>query len=66
MYNFIILGLVPGTDIQITFEMWFKTFAGILGVGILLKSYRVLGSETQPLQMIRTPMHATQLHHRVI
>lgn len=27
MYNFLVLGLIPGTNIQITFAMWAETAA---------------------------------------
>ena len=36
MQNFIVLGLIPGTDIQITFEMWLISAASLLFLILLL------------------------------
>lgn len=36
MQNFIVLGLIPGTDIQITFEMWLIGAASLLFLITLL------------------------------
>lgn len=32
MLEFIVLGLVPGTDIQLTFQMVLYAFAGLFGI----------------------------------
>lgn len=55
MDSFIVLGLIPGTDIQITFEMWIQfTIAVIailivLNIGLrLLRSVRPNVSGNQP------------------
>lgn len=44
MYAFLVLGLVPGTHIQITFQLWLQLVAGLLAYGMLhstgLKIYR--------------------------
>jgi hypothetical protein len=36
MQNFIVLGLIPGTDVQITFEMWLIGAASLLFIITLL------------------------------
>lgn len=36
MYNFFVLGLVPGTDIQITFAMWLESTLLLAGSVYLL------------------------------
>ena len=36
MQNFIVLGFIPGTDIQITFTMWLISALSILFVSLLV------------------------------
>ena len=40
MYTFFVLGLIPGTDIQITFTMWLDTLALIICVLLLHYEFR--------------------------
>lgn len=42
MYNFLILGQIPGTDVVITFAMWTLLGAAVLGIFTWFKvrSYR--------------------------
>jgi hypothetical protein len=70
MYTFVVLGLIPGTNIQLTFDMWLQIISSlavatlvIWSAGSFLKFYRY----TNELLMnhLRTPLHATQLHQRV-
>lgn len=60
MYNFLVLGLVPGTNIQITFKAWL--YALTLGLlAYLLVSYR---HQTIEQVSLRQPLPASRLHNR--
>lgn len=62
MYNFLVLGMIPGTQIQITFETWFIAF--ILFVAVV-KVYRLITVRRQSILLtVRIPLHANQLHLR--
>jgi hypothetical protein len=63
MDNFIVLGLVPGTNLQITFELWLQTAAAFLGLGLLVYAYKIF-TFPLPAEPSRQTMHASQLHHR--
>lgn len=59
MYNFLVLGLVPGTNIQITFKTWLYALAVALLTYNLYRHTRALGAVA-----VRQPLHASQLHNR--
>jgi uncharacterized protein (DUF983 family) len=40
MYELIVLGLVPGTQIQINFEMWQHIAFGLCGMSMFWRVYR--------------------------
>lgn len=40
MDTFIVLGLIPGTQLQITFTVWIVLSTGLIGVISLWRSYR--------------------------
>lgn len=40
MYELIVLGLIPGTQLQITFTLWFSLFLAGVGGYIILKAIR--------------------------
>lgn len=63
MDSFIILGLVPGTGIQITFEMWLQTAASLGLLFLFVRIYQI-ATYVVPLAPSRQPLHATQLHRR--
>jgi hypothetical protein len=71
MDKFFVLGIVPGTNIQITFQLWLQIVAVFLGYIILcivtVSVYRFFKYTNQLLipVPVRTRMHATQLHQRV-
>ncbi len=71
MYEFIVLGMVPGTNIQISFELWLQIVAGLLAYLLLcifaIWTYRFFRFTNQLLSIPadRTPLYATQLHQRV-
>lgn len=42
MYSFFVLGLIPGTDIQVTFEMWLQAaiiLCSVIAILILVKRF---------------------------
>lgn len=67
MYSFIVLGLVPGTSFQITFEMWLQC-AELLTLTFLLSVLAVRYTNTgragvvADIERLRIPVHARQLH----
>ena len=71
MYSFLVLGLIPGTNIQIDFWAWIILMAGLLIATVLLKQYvlRLVANwwhqfdETDGAS--RQPLHASQLHQRL-
>ena len=40
MWDWIVLGFIPGTDIQVSFENWLVTVAGLTGAYILVRELR--------------------------
>jgi hypothetical protein len=64
MYSFIVLGLIPGTNIQITFSTWIALLVSAVPSYYIVKfwlRYRIfLGQSVR----VRIPLHATQLHYR--
>jgi hypothetical protein len=63
MYNFIVLGIVPGTDLQIDFDMWLKLLEMAVLVYAVFKLkivHQTLAGQT----WVRRPLHASQLHLR--
>lgn len=69
MYTFIVLGIVPGTNIQVSFELWrfvvLEFFGSVIVCWVILKFYDRLRSSSDYLQPVRAVIHATQLHQRV-
>ncbi|MEO7364649.1 MAG: hypothetical protein ABIV43_04070 [Candidatus Saccharimonadales bacterium] len=69
MYTFIVLGLIPGTNVQITFDIWLQ-FVTLLAVYVALsvfsmRIYRFVKLTNQLLTApARRQLHATQLHQR--
>jgi hypothetical protein len=71
MYSFFVLGMVPGTNIQITFDgliKGFGLFICLLGLRYLVhnKRVRALARQTVSEPAQRAILHASQLHLRVI
>lgn len=65
MYTFFILGLIPGTNLQITFQMWIDGLELVAAVAGLAWIYRQHHAAVAELFVPRQPLHANQLHHRV-
>jgi len=63
MYAFLVLGLIPGTNIQISFQAWLGIMAGLPFVAALIWPHlrQHLAAESIAL---RQPLHASQLHLR--
>ena len=62
MYTFLVLGLIPGTTIQITFQLWLDAVAGVsvaLLIVWLLTNHK---AATIVMPLSRIPLHARQLH----
>lgn len=69
MYSFLVLGLIPGTDIQINFWVWIILMIGLVFAAHRLKPrvinyvvnwWHQFDDETTD----RQPLHANQLHLR--
>jgi hypothetical protein len=65
MYTFVVLGLIPGTNIQISFQAWLVIMAVLPFVAVMmrvpLRRFMELGKATAP----RLPLPASQLHRRI-
>lgn len=69
MYSLLVLGIIPGTDIQISFQMWLEAAAAASFLFILIKGFatllrRPIEVNEQPAlePAVRVPLHASQLH----
>lgn len=66
MYSFLVLGLVPGTSIQITFQTWFDAIGIIIIIAALAFLGHLHGRHANPLSKLqRSILPASQLHCRV-
>lgn len=70
MYSFLVLGIVPGTNIQITFQGWTTLMLSVSAIALLLKlglmqlSHKLAYSEIDNSRQRQT-IHASQLHNRL-
>ena len=70
MYTFLVLGLIPGTNIQIGFWAWIIFMAGLAVVVYRLKTRIVSFLESwwrqfdEDKAIARKPLHASRLHLR--
>lgn len=64
MYSLLVLGLIPGTNISISFQVWIA-----LGIMLILARPAYLIYQRYQLFMVRLamrrPLHANQLHQRL-
>jgi hypothetical protein len=66
MYSFIVLGLVPGTNLQITFQAWLLVLAAVLALIVVIRvSYRLIVQLSMETIDVHQPLHANQLHSRL-
>jgi hypothetical protein len=63
MYSFVVLGLIPGTNIQITFQMWL-TIAGLAAIAFGMHKLVELHRNLLAMTKLRVPLPATRLHLR--
>ena len=66
MYSFLVLGIIPGTNIQITFDMWLQLAElaiVLIGLAWGITHSREVRKLAKTVQR-RLPLHATQLHLR--
>lgn len=61
MYNFIVSGFIPGTNIQLTFNTYLYCIC-LVAVYMVYRRYRLYRS-TAPAE--RQPLPASQLHRRL-
>jgi hypothetical protein len=69
MYSFLVLGLIPGTDIQINFWAWIVIMIGLLYAGHRLRPRLTAyisrwWHQFDDSDTLRQPLHANQLHLR--
>ena len=65
MYSFLVLGIIPGTNIQITFTTWLQLCAVVVFVWLIRN--RVMATYAEQLivsQLGPRGIHATQVHLR--
>lgn len=64
MYSFIVLGLIPGTNIQIGF--WAYLAIAVIATAIYFAiKYRVNHNSFEEMLSAHMPVEASQLHYRV-
>lgn len=66
MYSFIVLGIIPGTNIQITFTTWIDAMLLALCIGLTVHLYRLIKAQNFDSVSARQPLFAQQLHSRSI
>ena len=68
MYSFFVLGLIPGTNFQITFQVWLDVVElSMLVIGIFwLIHMRLLIPQETEVTRQRLSLPATQLHSRLM
>jgi uncharacterized protein (DUF983 family) len=65
MYSFFVLGIIPGTNFQITFGAWTNIAAALAIVVLLITLRRVHGQKfAAQYPILRQPLHASRLHLR--
>jgi hypothetical protein len=65
MYSILVLGLIPGTNIQISFQAWLAILAVLTLLAPFLKRYvsRLVKFGKETAASYEAP-HASLLHHR--
>ncbi|HVX23724.1 MAG TPA: hypothetical protein VG992_00010 [Candidatus Saccharimonadales bacterium] len=65
MYSLIVLGLVPGTNLSISFGAWLVIVAVIVAVGILRVSRLHLWARVSPVAVRQIALPAACFHRRL-
>jgi hypothetical protein len=63
MYSFLVLGLVPGTNFQISFQDWLLMLACLPVIVMAFMLRHRLRHATQQIDL-RQPLYASQLHQQ--
>gem|GEM_PF-1144807 len=65
VYNFLVLGYVPGTNIQLSFTAIVAVFTVLTGVSsiVMIELHR---RRLLPYAKLRMPLHASSLHLRAV
>jgi hypothetical protein len=64
MYSLLLLGIVPGTNLQINFQGWLN-LTGLIFAGAMLYRLRQQHQRLTMANAPRRPLHASQLHQRL-
>ena len=66
MYSFFVLGMIPGTNIQITFTTWTDVALFFLAVYLVARLYRLFTEQRGVFvsNEHHAPLYANQLHVR--
>jgi hypothetical protein len=65
MYSFLVLGIIPGTNLTISFQAWLIAMAVILFAVLAFRLRHRGRLDTQVFAWGRTLLHANQLHQRL-
>ncbi len=66
MYTFLVLGIIPGTNIQISFQAWLVAASSALAIALMMRAlWQVNAGWIANMQPVRQPVHANQLHRRI-
>jgi hypothetical protein len=67
MYSFFVLGIIPGTNIQITLTTWLDSLALLVAIAALVwlnRQHRFRNFILARQSIRPNPVHASQLHQR--
>ena len=64
MNSLLVLGIIPGTDIAISFQAWLGIAAVLLAVGLLFR-HQIRRWLQRNISARRLPLPASQLHLRI-
>jgi hypothetical protein len=62
MYTYLVLGQIPGTNIQLSFQAW--AIITIMAIVFAPSVYRYFTEDLKQDALDRDPMHASRLHLR--
>jgi hypothetical protein len=63
MYSILVLGLIPGTNIAISFDAWLGAMTVLIGTIAILR-IELRNRAFAPRALSRIVLHASQLHQR--
>ncbi len=64
MYSFLVLGIIPGTNVAISFQAW---LASVSSLALTIYCFRrgLRGLLSREFGLVRQPLVASQLHQRI-